>query len=920
MPQHIVQQGNEISGWPVPLSETDRESYERSKSKPDYGVDPIMMGLLSAGASLMRNSGWRNTPITSEEQWGHAIPAGMNAYLQQRRANMDEEQVAYSRQLQENQARQAQIEKAQKDQALREQAELEQRQLNEFKNRVKNDPDFKTGPQQRSKGNILAMADRDFKKAIDMYEAKKLGALKAGRRLTPEEVQEFEAQGYKGAYQIKTDSEGIQTVFDVAGSVVKKAEADKPGEHSMSGRALMKQFPERYGGILQDTGMYKVGPGMLKGSIDVLSEIAIAGAEEEEETGFTIEEIPELPGKLSVTNNKTGTSQLVPKPGPTVTDEDVNALATTLRTHAKTTSDTTLETQVTGILAGKMTPALKQEALLKELADLEQRKVEKSKEDLKGQWYRSKDEEAMGGVKGTFKPSIVKEAERKGLDLNAIDADEITYKEGNFEWVDQMGKKSQLYWSGADLKKHRPGLAPKDALSPIIDNFVYRLVVDAQGYEKPEVVRPDKGATYKTVVINPENNAIEERIHQWLPNGELSKEFQLVGDTGFHKGNLRIIERYDAKTGFTHMIELDYEKTDSNGRPTENDLGYSKERYRFVNLNTQAVADAERRRQLKLDLPKLLIKLRDVYKKDAKDIDAIEELSKSNMTKAWSDAVALIREDAPFQYYGHLATGQELMDNPIGLDGKQKYENIRKGIKFNPVAMYRLTKEGEWLLATGDDQTIHFGREDTLRREYNLVTKDVQTAATAYNALLAGVAVDNGAGDIMIITSFRRMFEPDSVVREGEFAITEESQGMIDYIRNLPTKFREGERLHKDARAKFVETARAYMAGLKNYFKEQRSRYVNIAISRGIDEKSLADLIPDPLLGLPLTGDVMEYTERIVEDEEGKKIIHVEGKRVPDTSIRNKDVSPVNLINQYFSGLNIPSGTVSATSLRGAPE
>ena len=54
---------------------------------PPSGVDPWMMGLLGAGASVLRNSGWRNTPITQGEMLGYAIPAGVNAYQQQAQMN-----------------------------------------------------------------------------------------------------------------------------------------------------------------------------------------------------------------------------------------------------------------------------------------------------------------------------------------------------------------------------------------------------------------------------------------------------------------------------------------------------------------------------------------------------------------------------------------------------------------------------------------------------------------------------------------------------------------------------------------------------------------------------------------------------------------------------------------------------------------
>ncbi|MBT4050083.1 MAG: hypothetical protein HOE64_17180 [Nitrospina sp.] len=55
------------------------------------GLSPIAMGLLQAGASMMRNSGWRNTPMTTSEAIGYAIPEGLQGYYNQSAANQEEQ-------------------------------------------------------------------------------------------------------------------------------------------------------------------------------------------------------------------------------------------------------------------------------------------------------------------------------------------------------------------------------------------------------------------------------------------------------------------------------------------------------------------------------------------------------------------------------------------------------------------------------------------------------------------------------------------------------------------------------------------------------------------------------------------------------------------------------------------------------------
>jgi hypothetical protein len=110
---------NPVSGYSHPLSEEARAALEKEKEENEeneVGFDPLQAAALSAGASLLRNSGWRNTPMSLGEGIGHAIPAGMQAYYNQDAMNRQEEQGLYERQLAEQEAQAAQ--QAEDDKAL----------------------------------------------------------------------------------------------------------------------------------------------------------------------------------------------------------------------------------------------------------------------------------------------------------------------------------------------------------------------------------------------------------------------------------------------------------------------------------------------------------------------------------------------------------------------------------------------------------------------------------------------------------------------------------------------------------------------------------------------------------------------------------------------------------------------------------
>jgi hypothetical protein len=66
---------------------------EQGKDGNSGFTDPRAMGLLGLGASLMQQSGWRHRPISTAEQWGYAIPAGMQAYAQQSQANAQRDEA-----------------------------------------------------------------------------------------------------------------------------------------------------------------------------------------------------------------------------------------------------------------------------------------------------------------------------------------------------------------------------------------------------------------------------------------------------------------------------------------------------------------------------------------------------------------------------------------------------------------------------------------------------------------------------------------------------------------------------------------------------------------------------------------------------------------------------------------------------------
>ena len=151
----------------------------------------------------------------------------------------------------------------------------------------------------------------------------------------------------------------------------------------------------------------------------------------------------------------------------------------------------------------------------------------------------------------------------------------------------------------------------------------------------------------------------------------------------------------------------------------------------------------------------------------------------------------------------------------------------------------------------GDAQTL-FANESKLRFEYDKNTKKFKDSIFAYNSIVAGYKnslkdpASAGVNDIMIVRSFLLMIEPNSVVRESEFATAAKSQGMYQYTLNLIDKMQEGAILTQASRRRFFNAAMGYMGAVKRGYDIQGKRYTKIAKAHNIEPKNIiVDIFAD---------------------------------------------------------------------------
>jgi len=157
-----------IRGYKYPLSDEAKAQIEEEEEEEEENYpSPIAMGLLQLGASMMRDEGWRDRPITLGESLGKAIPRGIAGYYNQDMLNRQYEAEDDQQRLLEEQQRATEL------QGLADQEEKVKR-YKAFVTNVESTPDAAFGRTPGSaanrKQNLIQMFLDNPEKALKALE------------------------------------------------------------------------------------------------------------------------------------------------------------------------------------------------------------------------------------------------------------------------------------------------------------------------------------------------------------------------------------------------------------------------------------------------------------------------------------------------------------------------------------------------------------------------------------------------------------------------------------------------------------------------------------------------------------------------------------------------------------------------------
>jgi len=127
--------------------------------------------------------------------------------------------------------------------------------------------------------------------------------------------------------------------------------------------------------------------------------------------------------------------------------------------------------------------------------------------------------------------------------------------------------------------------------------------------------------------------------------------------------------------------------------------------------------------------------------------------------------------------------------------------------------------------------------ENTLRDEYNNLTKDFRVVQDAHEKIKSVAAT--GAGDMSLLYSFVKLLDPGSVVRESEFAAAAASGSFGERIQGAMQRVISGQRLPDSLRNDFIREADNLYTSQKKGTDRLTASYTGMAKRMGLNPENV---------------------------------------------------------------------------------
>lgn len=145
--------------------------------------------------------------------------------------------------------------------------------------------------------------------------------------------------------------------------------------------------------------------------------------------------------------------------------------------------------------------------------------------------------------------------------------------------------------------------------------------------------------------------------------------------------------------------------------------------------------------------------------------------------------------------------------------------------------------------ATRDAATVskRGGNETDLRKEFASLpeVKKFKDAIPAYQAIVKASQSNNPQADINLIYGLAKLYDPDSVVREGEYGTIANSQAIPERIKSLAQWLAGGGRLTDETKKQIREQAEIRIGAYRSEVDGARQGYEEIARRNGLTPENV---------------------------------------------------------------------------------
>jgi hypothetical protein len=147
-----------------------------------------------------------------------------------------------------------------------------------------------------------------------------------------------------------------------------------------------------------------------------------------------------------------------------------------------------------------------------------------------------------------------------------------------------------------------------------------------------------------------------------------------------------------------------------------------------------------------------------------------------------------------------------------------------------------------------------FENATSLRKEYQALPqyKTYQEALPIYRSMTDAAKRDSRASDLNLVYGMAKIFDPNSVVREGEQVIVKDTASLPDWLQGEINRLNGGASLQRQTRTALLQEARSRIVAYQDQLRPVYERYSGIAGRYGIPGSDLAtDLQPFPEVAAP---------------------------------------------------------------------